>query len=862
MNNTHNKQRLYLTGWIFIVLSCSIFGIGLQAEQAFSLDLQGSFWLNFILTALYGIFILIQYGIRWAKKEPEDRPDARHWSIFLVLFTISAFALNEELHLFEEFPLWLNIYTGLMVISLLIFPYKNKLPHFLQYILYFMCGASIVYATYLTWFMGPLLVYSIPLALVFGLSLHTYVPLLWLITFWKYAFKMNDLPHTQKMAWAGAIIPVLALSIYLYKWQQVQNAIESVKAEYELKYAADYPEWMILSQRLPDDPLTEMVLMSPVTTQDVFWMHGDGWGFIDANGFEKKHHPLAVIAGAMYGKLDINQDILYKILETKYDARHQTERRLWRGGDLTTKMVSTNVRIYPEYRLAYTEKTLNIHNDPNRSNDAGWYDTELQEAVYTFHLPQGSVVSSLSLWVDGKEEKSRLTTRHKADSAYQEIVGVQRRDPSLLHWQEGNRVTVTVFPCAANEDRQFKIGVTSPLIIENEKLILQSIWFEGPAPEQTTESIRLKFEGNVPANIHLPLAFKETLTGDYSYTGKFQPYWEVTSNIVPINKNPFVFNGNSYHLENINPKTADFSPENFVLDITNEWHKSEIDDILALAKGKKCYVFTPEKTEITPENAMKLYSILRKNHFSMLPLYRIENPANTLIITKMGHKSPLLSDMEQKENNNSFRGDFADTLQPTFVTNMKHYLSHIQSEKVKVWNIGKEISPYYQSLKQFRTIDYAQGRWEDLVKYLAKKQFPISQETDNQVVLYESQITIVRNTATLEANSNAPDHLFRLYAYNDLLRIMGKDFYDRKNLEDIWVRKAEEAYICTPVSSLIVLETQQDYEKMGIKENENTLGNAHIGSKGSVPEPHEWALIIVVLCVMLWQFISSRFTKI
>lgn len=493
MNETNNKQWLYPIGWLFIILSCVFFGLMIQEKATFSADLEPGFVANYALTIIYGILILAQFGIKWAKRQPDDRPDARHWSIFLILFTISAFSLNYGVHLFEKFPIWLNIYTGLMALALLIFPYKDKLPNIAQYVLYFMCGASIIYSLYLTFFMGPLLVYSIPLALFFGISLHTYVPLLWLITFGRYAFKMNDLPHTQKVAWIGAIIPILVLSIYLWKWQHVQREIEAVKAEYTLKYVNDYPEWMILSQRLPEDPLTEMVLISPVKTQEVFWLNDRGLGFLESRGFEKEHHPLAVLASFLYGKLDISPDVLFKILETKYDARHQTERRLWRGGDLTTQRVSTNVRIYPDYRLAYTEKNITIHNNPNRSNDMGWYDQDLQEAVYTFHLPQGSVVSSLSLWVNGKEEKSRLTTRHKADSAYKEIVGVQRRDPSLLHWQEGNRVTVSVFPCTAKEDRQFKIGITSPLIIEDEQLVLQNVWFEGPEPEQTKEAIRIKF---------------------------------------------------------------------------------------------------------------------------------------------------------------------------------------------------------------------------------------------------------------------------------------------------------------------------------------------------------------------------------
>jgi XrtN system VIT domain protein len=78
-------------------------------------------------------------------------------------------------------------------------------------------------------------------------------------------------------------------------------------------------------------------------------------------------------------------------------------------------------------------------------------------------MPEGAVVTSLSLWINGNEEKAILTTKEKADSAYKTIVGAERRDPSVVHWQEGNSVSVRVFPVLPGESRKFKIGITAPL---------------------------------------------------------------------------------------------------------------------------------------------------------------------------------------------------------------------------------------------------------------------------------------------------------------------------------------------------------------------------------------------------------------
>lgn len=66
------------------------------------------------------------------------------------------------------------------------------------------------------------------------------------------------------------------------------------------------------------------------------------------------------------------------------------------------------------------------------------------------------------------------------------------------------------------------------------------------------------------------------------------------------------------------------------------------------------------------------------------------------------------------------------------------------------------------------------------------------------------------------------------------------------------VDEAKKAYVVTPVSSLVVLEAKKDYERFDIKDNGPGLKNASANSKGAVPEPHEWALIIIAIGVLLY----------
>ena len=49
----------------------------------------------------------------------------------------------------------------------------------------------------------------------------------------------------------------------------------------------------------------------------------------------------------------------------------------------------------------------------------------------------------------------------------------------------------------------------------------------------------------------------------------------------------------------------------------------------------------------------------------------------------------------------------------------------------------------------------------------------------------------------------------------------------------------------SPVSSLVVLETQADYDRFDIVDSKNSLKNASMKGNGAVPEPGEWAIIIL-----------------
>ena len=57
----------------------------------------------------------------------------------------------------------------------------------------------------------------------------------------------------------------------------------------------------------------------------------------------------------------------------------------------------------------------------------------------------------------------------------------------------------------------------------------------------------------------------------------------------------------------------------------------------------------------------------------------------------------------------------------------------------------------------------------------------------------------------------------------------------------------------------LAVETIKDYERFNIDENKNSLKNASTQSAGAVPEPHEWALIIILALTMMFLYYKRRF---
>ncbi|RWY48135.1 XrtN system VIT domain-containing protein [Mucilaginibacter gilvus] len=820
------QDKVTTAGLGLIVLSAIIFvitGIYGHSNAAF-----GAFIGNYILSLGVLVAVLVvtiqKHGWRYS------RGKAEHTVVLLVLWFISAFALNREMNVFDDSADWLSIWVVVSSVALLLAMRYQLLSGIPKYFTFFLLGAGLLLFAYYAFYLLPLYVLSVIGILAIGISLHTFIPLcLGIITTVIIIKAGREDKAVLYTAIAGFVLPVIAAGVFLFCWNQQSRRINHIINQNTLN-EGKLPAWIAVSREIDKSPVAERILKAGLVYHEVSSAGNFFFGGMPSQSFDerKQHDPLVVLATLFFEKPNLDETERVNILKAMYNSRHQAQERLWSGDKLQTISVISNVKLYPQYRLAYTEKTLTIRNN----SESKWSN---QEAIYTFHLPEGTAVSSLSLWINGKEEKSRLTTKAKADSAYKTVVGVEQRDPSVVHWQEGNTINVRVFPCGTEENRKFRIGITSPLRLDGKRLVYENAWFDGPFATTALETLQLSFSSK-PTNLDLPAIFKQT--GDtYTADRTYQPGWKISCDAPPLTNTAFAFADTAYKVSSYQQQYESFTPTAVYLDVNSAWTAEEFKVVYAKLQGLPVYVYYDKLIKVTDDNLGSLYEMLSSQNFSLFPLNEIRVPESALLITKSGDTSPNLSDLEGS----------------AFATDLTNYLK--TPKQIRLYNIGSQLSPYLKALKELRVFGYADGTTEELAAMLNKHRFVRNQENDSTVVIDNAGLMIQK--APGQKITEAPDHLLRLFAYNDIMKKVGADYFRHDYVQPQTIAEAEQGYIVSPVSSMIVLETAKDYERFGIYENKNSLKNASMKSSGAVPEPQEWMLMILAGTIVA-TFIYKR----
>lgn len=809
---------------LIVTLFSSIFLIiALLCKEHHLRDYESIDLLSLIFEFVYGVglsFMILR------KKETYI-----HLVPFLILnWFIGCFSLNTFIPVFQDLPVWVYFATLAFCLSNF-FIYRNSDEKGNTSIAFFINGVSFSIILYFALYLIPIMPFSFMGLLALGVGFYGLVPALVIIIHTITIIRYLNNNKNYAVSFSGGFLVVLISMIVFTLGLNIESRkITQLARINSFDQNNELPYYISISQHLKPNFFNEILLKKDI----VYIPLHDIFSFSTFNSFGSKqfnerkiHNPFISIAYLFCQDLNLDNDDKINILKSNFDKRLETEEQLWSGDDLFTKSIKEDVKIYPEARLAYTEITMKI-----ACEQESWRNDK--EAIYSFQLPEGSVATSLSLWVNGVERKGVLTTKEKAKAAYKQIVGVEYRDPSLMQWKEGNKVVVRVFPINYKTPRTFKCGFTTPLKVEDNQMKYQSLSIKGPNISNAETISRIQTVGNT--KIATSKDFE--LNRDYYINqSKGLDDWEAS---IPLSKtlqsNSFVWKDKVYEVRDIEKTAVSFKPSEIILDLNSSWTTKQIESFVDLNKTNLFVILNGQKKEINKDNFKAIELEFEDLHYSLPPLYQISK--NSLIITKCGTFSANFEELENSDY-------------------LKKIRTGTKERTLKVINISSDINPFWQTVKEQKYVDYFQTSLKNSLELINKNQFILFKKETNTVNIEPANISIHESPQTSITKSNGPNHIYRMYAFGKVLDEQVKIQNDSL-VQNQYVDLAKDANIVTPISSLIVLETDEDYKNNGIEKNVDTLGNASINNDGAVPEPHEWALIILASTILFFYYRKTK----
>ncbi|NMM48254.1 XrtN system VIT domain-containing protein [Marinigracilibium pacificum] len=821
-NNIRTDQHI-IVGVIIFLINTLIFLAEITYSNPTNDFISIVFFINYSLSIAYFIYLWVNFKKRFFKLFSGQLLEPH--LILLLNFNICAYSLNQTIEIFFPSSLSLSIFICLESLIILTIAFIRKKPLWLIHLCVFIISIGLVFHIYQLIMVLPFSGIAFMAMPFLGISLLLFVPLFYLIGLIKLSKSLISSYSTKFVFITGISLCIIACAYSSIKMYSINKQIEELSLSIDSPFSVnELPDWIRISQKIEDSFWLRLYLKSDIVYQPFTSYSDDLFSFRRFNQWNVAiHEPIIAIAGLFIKNNDLSENNKLKILNYLYNKRHDNSDRFWSGDNLTTSKIVNNVEIFPELRISFTELILSIKNNYQQGNSQR---INQQEAVYTFQLPEGGVVSSLSLWIEGIEQKGILTTKEKAETAYNSIVGFERRDPSVVYWMEGNKIRAKVFPCTPLEDRKFKIGISAPVKVERENLIYIPVTFEGPSSHNATQAINILVNG--VNEINVDSKFERTNNGLIQYSGDYMETWMISMKKPELKNSAFTFHDNSYKLVKAQNKIVQRDIKTIYLDLTNNWKKQEIESIQKIFEN--CEIIYFDFLTGKPKSINQDIELINFPNFSLFPYYKIDNCEQSLVITKGEESTPNLSDLKKSK--------FATSSNQFFTTNTNAPL---------VLDIGQKTSDYNQSLKQFHVIDYTKMSLDDIFKSYEKGIYPTSIYSKNIVQLPGTDACIIKESNSVE-EAKGVDHLLRLFSYYKTIDDIGKSYFEGidslDNLESLNQITAT-ANIVTPVSSLIVLETQRDYDRFDIEAKKDSLGNAKINNSGEAPEPHEWALIII-----------------
>lgn len=479
--------------------------------------------------------------------------------------------------------------------------------------------------------------------------------------------------------------------------------------------------------------------------------------------------------------------------------------------------------------LGYLEWTLVMKNDTPM----------MQEARSLVALPPGAVVSRLTLWVNGEEREAAFAARGKVTAAYRSVVE-KRRDPVLVTTAGADRISVQMFPVPPRGEMKVRIGMTLPLELDHLRQASLQLPYFHDRNFDVAEDFRHSawFESKSPLSSGRRES-QRTPAGAYSLQLQLADH-QLTSMgstiVVPRRRIDSAWShdkpaGASFIEQTLQLVPA-FQPARLAVVVDSSASMASSAELISEALSRlpsqlELFVIVADDEiparSLEPMTALDAAALIRGYEF----IGGKDNTAaleNALDAVLASESSALVW----------IHGPQPVTLRATAAIEQRLE----RRGQVRWYDVQVAPGPNH-------VLESLDGMGSIQALSLAKLSslFERWRSGGNQVLAHREKVSRAPPPGRMEEQTS--DHLARLWANDEVQRLL---YTERASRESI-VELAHNYQLVTPVTGAVVLETQQQYDESG-------LTPVPEGTVPSIPEPEEWALIVIALIVLLYA--SSR----
>ena len=493
-------------------------------------------------------------------------------------------------------------------------------------------------------------------------------------------------------------------------------------------------------------------------------------------------------------------------------------------------------RIETHGATSYTEWTMEFENKASLA----------REARAQIRLPAGGVVSRLTLWVNDEEREAAFASRNLTRKAYQKIAVERRRDPVLVTTSGPDQILMQCFPVPPDGGRmKIRFGITAPLDMSD----LSHGRTRLPVMVERNFNLRgaLKHAIWVESRSKLTsdhTGFKASLhdDGDHILEGQLaDPVLisaESTIEVERAQASQKVFT------------QARKSEQSILQELSRESTQAP-DSVIWVVDGS--YAMTPHMSDILEalenwDSEITLQVLVASDQSPFIApdhTYKICSPQEALsylsLLEPSGGQDNLAALTQAwalAREQGARHVWWYHGPQPVMLGDPSSLQQQMERSRGSIQLISKGIFPVPN-----RILENLDSSFTRVLPHYGNLQETWQQWLDEVTGKAEIWRFHRRTLPSSEMeNTHLPQvsqHIERLWAKQEVLHLIAQ----REQKKAIAL--ASEHQLVTPVTGAVVLETQEQYDEMG-------LTPVPFDAVPSIPEPSTWALWCVGLLLMLW----------